>query len=32
MAHAKGLEASAEDTYRYLNFDQIERYQQVEGE
>ncbi len=28
MAYAEGLAVSSEDTYRYLNFDQIERYQQ----
>ena len=32
MAYAEGLAASSEETYRYLNFDQIERYQQVESE
>ncbi len=31
MAYAEGLAESSEDTYRYLNFDQIERYQVEEG-
>ena len=31
MAYAEGLAASSEDTYRYLNFDQIQRYQVEEG-